>query len=123
MPSYTMKMLSMIFHITSRSHWQTAQSTGFYTADSLATEGFIHCSQVDQVVWVANQFYRGVPDLVLLAIDPAQLTAELRNDVIETGATFPHLYGALNVSAVVQVFDFPPDADGSFHLPSALTNQ
>ena len=74
-------------------------------------------------MWVANQFYRGVPDLVLLVIAPAQLTAELRHDVIETGETFPHLYGELNLSAVVQVVDFPPEADGSFRLPRSLTHR
>ncbi len=106
----------MIFHITPRSHWQQAQQVGEYRAASLETEGFIHCSKAEQVVWVANQFYRGVADLVLLQIDPAKLTAELRYDVIETGEQFPHLYGALNLDAVVQTIEFAPQADGTFSL-------
>ncbi|MBD2462454.1 DUF952 domain-containing protein [Oscillatoria sp. FACHB-1407] len=104
----------MIFHITSRSHWQQAQSIGEYRADSLTTEGFIHCSKAEQVIWVANQFYRNSPDLVLLHIDPSKLTAELRYDAIETGEEFPHLYGALNLDAVTQVIDFSPQPDGTF---------
>lgn len=110
----------MLYHITARSHWQQAQQAGAYQADSLATEGFIHCSYADQVVWVANQFYRASEDLVLLQIDPAHLTAPWQDDEIETGAKFPHVYGAINVGAVVQAIAFPPQADGSFTLPTAV---
>lgn len=106
----------MIFHITPRSDWQQAQRVGVYRAASLETEGFIHCSNADQVVWVANQFYQGVPDLVLLHINPTKLTAELRYDEIETGDRFPHLYGALNLDAVEQAINFSPQADGTFRL-------
>lgn len=110
----------MIFHITSRSQWQQAQQVGEYRADSLETEGFIHCSQATQLIWVANQFYRGVADLVLLQIDPAKLTAPLQYDEIETGEKFPHLYGALNLEAVVQAIAFPLQSDGTFTLPTAI---
>lgn len=110
--------MNLIFHITSRSYWQQAQQAGAYWTDSLNTEGFIHCSTAAQVVWVANSFYRGQEDLVLLCIDPERVQAELRYDLIETGAHFPHLYGALNLDAVVQVVAFEPNADGSFALPN-----
>lgn len=110
----------MIFHITSRSQWQQAQAAGVYRAESLETEGFMHCSRANQVVWVANQFYRGLPDLVLLQIDPAHLAAELRYDEIATGEQFPHIYGALNLDAVVAAIALPPRIDGTFELPTAI---
>ncbi|MDX2216822.1 MAG: DUF952 domain-containing protein [Oculatellaceae cyanobacterium bins.114] len=112
----------MIFHITTRSHWQQAQSLGEYRAPSLDTEGFIHCSKADQVVWVANQFYQNSPELVLLCIDPNRLTAKLCYDAIETGDYFPHLYGALNLDAVTQAIAFPPLSDGTFALPTGVSD-
>ena len=56
---------------------------------------------------------------MLLVIDPAQLTAELvYEDCYEAGETFPHLYGPLNLDAVVRVVPFPPLPDGTFTLPA-----
>jgi len=102
-------MNSMIFHITTRSQWEQAQQLGEYRADSLETEGFIHCSTIDQVVGVANRYYLGQTGLVLLKIECDRLKARLQFDAIETGELFPHLYGALNLDAIVQVLEFEPD--------------
>ncbi len=107
-------MDKMIFHITTQSQWEQAQQLGEYRVDSLEKEGFIHCSTIDQVVGVANRFYRGQTGLVLLKIECDRLKARLQFDKIETEEFFPHLYGSLNLDAVVQVPKFEPEADGSF---------
>lgn len=108
----------MILHITTRADWETAQALGEYRADSLETEGFIHCSTPEQVLGPANSFYHGQTDLVLLIIDPARLSAELvYEDSHQSGQAFPHIYGPLNFDAVTSAVPFPPLADGSFELP------
>jgi uncharacterized protein (DUF952 family) len=109
----------MIYHITARAQWQAAQSEGLYQGDTLATQGFIHASDLHQVLGTANRFYAGQPNLVLLCVDPARLTPELRYEEAD-GQRFPHLYGPLNLDAVAQVLDFPPNADGTFTLPPQL---
>jgi uncharacterized protein (DUF952 family) len=111
-----------ILHATSRDSWSAAQAQGAYAADSLAGEGFIHCSKVDQILRVANVLFRGRHGLVLLVIDPGRLTSELR---WEPGADltterFPHVYGPIDLEAVVRVLDFEPGPDGSFTLPPGL---
>ncbi|MBE9028538.1 DUF952 domain-containing protein [filamentous cyanobacterium LEGE 11480] len=108
----------MIFHITEQSIWSAAQSSGDYRAPSLETEGFIHLSERSQVLWVASQFYAQTSGLLLLGIEPAQLAAELRYDTVPGHGTFPHLYGPLNLDAVVQVWPFEPQANGHFVMPS-----
>lgn len=108
----------MIFHITSRSTWDAALGAGIYEAGSLATEGFIHCSTAEQYVWVANQRFRGRTDLVLLHIDPTRLHCEVRYENLEGGETpFPHVYGAIPITAVLNVTPFLPGADGTFGGP------
>ncbi len=105
----------MIFHITSRATWESALGAGIYEADSLKSEGFIHCSTADQYVWVANQRFRGRTDLVLLHIDEKRLRSEVRYENLEGGAPlFPHVYGAIPIAAVLNVTPFLPHADGTF---------
>jgi uncharacterized protein (DUF952 family) len=113
----------MIFHITSRLAWAAAQEVGHYDTGLPSEGGFIHCSRLDQVITVANRYFHGQHGLVLLVIDPVQLSPELRWEVGEenTSELFPHLYGPLNLEAVVDVLDFEPGLDRGFILPRALT--
>ena len=91
-----------------------------YAPSSLRDEGFIHCSTIAQVIDTANRFYRGQDDLVLLHIDESRLKAELKYEAPAmkhgeaSGELFPHLYGELNVDAVVRVVELPCKLDGSF---------
>ena len=114
--------MAIILHITERRSWQSAQVAGAYRAASLDTEGFIHCSTAEQVVRVANSFYKGQTDLVLLCIEAERLQATLKweqpipsNDP-HSSELFPHIYGAINLEAVVRVVEFPPNTNGTFTL-------
>ena len=116
-PRTAAALMPRIFHITTRAAWDEAQASGRYTADSLQTEGFIHCSQAEQVTWVANTRFRGRTDLVLLHVDEAAVGAEVRRENLEGGTTlFPHIYGPLPVRAVMQVTPMTPSPDGTFEL-------
>ncbi len=110
--------MSIILHITRKESWEQARAAGAYRGDTLASEGFIHCSPPEQIVAVANRFYRGQTGLALLVIDRARVQAPVRDENLEGGETlFPHIYGPLNLDAVVDVVDFPPRADGGFSAP------
>jgi uncharacterized protein (DUF952 family) len=111
-----------ILHAAPRSAWSAAQGQGAYSADTLAGQGFIHCSKAGQILRVANSLYHGQHGLVLLVIDPGRLTSELR---WEPGADlpserFPHVYGPIDLEAVARVLAFEPGPDGSFALPPDL---
>jgi uncharacterized protein (DUF952 family) len=111
-----------ILHIASRDAWEAARTAAHYRGDTLATDGFIHCSTPEQVVRVADAYFRGRSGLVLLAIDPSRLTAELRWEESPDGGVFPHIYGPLNLDAVVCVAEFEPGADGTFALPPGVVD-
>lgn len=111
--------MSMLYHICNATDWQDAQQKGYYAAESLHTEGFIHFSKQNQVLATAQLFYKGQQGLVLLCINPAKLEAEVIYENTMGGEElFPHLYGQLNISAVERVADFFPDDQGNFSLPS-----
>ncbi|HEX5836490.1 MAG TPA: DUF952 domain-containing protein [Anaerolineales bacterium] len=116
----------MIYHITSRTAWNEARQRGDYRAESLEAEGFIHCSTESQVVPVAEKFYTGLGDLLLLVIEPARLTSDLKWEPpsggtpppgVPEGDLFPHIYGPINLDAVVQVLDLQSNPDGNYSLP------
>ncbi|MCC6260221.1 MAG: DUF952 domain-containing protein [Anaerolineales bacterium] len=119
----------MIYHITSRAEWDAAKLQGVYTAPSLETEGFIHCSTHAQVAQVANAFYTGRNDLVLLKIDESQLQPELKWEApagppaenISESDLFPHVFGAINLTAIAAVLDFEPDSTTGIFSPSNLS--
>jgi len=107
----------MILHFCGRADWEAALATGTYSADSLETEGFIHCSTRDQFLRPANALAAGRTDLVLLQVDEAALP--VKYDETPDGV-FPHVYGPIPVAAVIAVHDFPPGPDGAFVEPPDL---
>ncbi|WP_018654144.1 DUF952 domain-containing protein [Actinomadura flavalba] len=110
----TTSALPPLLHIAERRHWEAAETSGApYTwstrGRTLADEGFIHCSADEaQATGVLDRFYADVPreDLVLLVIDQSALTAEVRHEPAD-GALFPHIYGPVPVSAVIEARPLP----------------
>ena len=111
----------MILHITSQEDWEQAKKAGTYKADTLITDGFIHCSTADQLIRVANHMFKHQQGLVLLSIDENRLTSPvIYEDLYGAAEVFPHIYGSLNLNAVQAVDPFPPQADGNFALPVTI---
>lgn len=94
----------MILHVATAEAWAEAKARGSYAADSLATEGFVHCCDERQLAGVAQRYFRGRRGLLVLHIDPSRLTADVRYENLVGGAElFPHVYGGIPVGAVVDV--------------------
>ena len=116
----------MIYHITSRTAWSEARERGDYRAESVETEGFIHCSTETQVVPVAEKYYKGQKNLLLLVVEPALLSSDLKWEPpsggapppgVAEGELFPHVYGPINLEAVVQAIDPESNPDGKYGFP------
>lgn len=97
--------MSEILHVSTREAWGRALAAGAYRAESLATEGFIHCSTRAQLPGVVERYYRGRTGLIVLRIDAGKVTPPLRWEAPKSmpDERFPHLYGPLNTEAVVEV--------------------
>ncbi|OJJ20066.1 hypothetical protein BKI52_16465 [marine bacterium AO1-C] len=118
-----MTQVPHVYHIIPKADWDVAQQEGVYTPVSIQTEGFIHCSNLLQVLGSANLFFKGQTDLLLLKIEVAKLQEKLVYENT-TGGTelFPHLYGKLNLEAVNHVYTLDTHEDGSFMLPQELNH-
>lgn len=101
----------MILHIARRSAWEQAQQDGEYRGDTLAAQGFIHCSTGRQWTRPLRALFAGASDLVLLAIDESALASPPRFEPGDPGDpdgdAFPHVHEAIHVAAVVAVVDIP----------------
>jgi uncharacterized protein (DUF952 family) len=94
----------IIYHITSAEEWKTALFEGMYEAASLKTEGFIHCSTDKQVQGVLDRYFQGKTNLLKLVIDTDKLENELKFELAPSvNQEFPHVYGAINLDAVIGV--------------------
>lgn len=110
----------MIYHITTLREWEQAQVKGEYVPQAFAADGFIHCSDHYQIEDTANRYYASTPDLVVLEIDTDKLLSPLVYENLLGGEmTFPHVYGHLNLDAVISVFEFVHTTDGKLTLPEA----
>ena len=118
--------MRIIYHITTEAGWEAARAAGEVVADSLATEGFIHCSRQGQLLFVADRFFAGQSRLVVLAIDEAGVASWLVNEgpagVGDPFASdvFPHVYGPIPLSAVITAAPLSAGADGHFVFPNSL---
>ena len=112
----------IIYHITKKAEIKKILEGEGYSGDTLQSEGFIHCSTLDQVIGVANQRFKGQADLVLLCIETDLVKPEIRYENLEGGnSIFPHIYGTLNKNAICNLVDLSPGDDGNFMLPKEMS--
>jgi len=92
-----------ILHIATPSEWTAARRTGQIAPPGLADEGFVHCSTRAQLAGTLERHFAGAGPLVLLVVDEAAIAGDLRWEEGLPGERFPHVYGAIPVTAVVAV--------------------
>jgi len=111
----------MILYLTSKADWEKVKDLDSFISPSLETDGFIHCSTVEQVVTVANSFFKDTRNLLLVVIDPLKLNSELIYEGEFKGYTdFPHVYGPINMDSVTDVLEFHSEVLKGYVLPAEL---
>jgi len=94
-----------IFHIAQMS--DAANNSADYQCDSLSSEGFIHCCDRHQLAGVVSRYYQDIDDVVLLVVDVEVLEpALIHENTVGGSELFPHVYGAINRSAIVDTIPF-----------------
>lgn len=93
----------MIYHITTAEHFHSFAGKDYYESPTLHEEGFIHCSTEEQVPGVLQRYFAGQTNLFMLVIDAVKLKPKLKIEAASNGELFPHVYGAINKSAIVSV--------------------
>ncbi len=114
-------MNKIVYCITTIEKWEHAKSKGIYLDESLNNEGFIHCSFSHQLVRVANKHFNGINNLLILCINCKHLKSNIIDeDLYNLNELYPHIYGPINVEAVIKTVAFSCNRDGSFSLPEKI---
>ena len=95
-------MGKIIYHICAASDWENNVHAGYYEHPSLELEGFIHCSTERQVPIVLSKYFSGENNLIKIHIDVSLLDHEMLYEEASDGDFYPHIYGQINLSAVVK---------------------
>ncbi|XDD49861.1 DUF952 domain-containing protein [Leptospira sp. WS92.C1] len=117
--------MNLIYNLAPKKDYERSLKKGFYITDSLETEGFIHSSKRNQVEDTANRIFAGRNDLVLLVVDVGRLKSPLKYEASDSPKfskedgknIFPHIYGPLDMEAILRVYEILPDEDGRFRFP------
>jgi uncharacterized protein (DUF952 family) len=110
-----------IYKICSASAWREAERQGVYrgSADDLR-DGFIHFSTASQVSETARKHFAGQTGLFLIDVDADALGDALRWECSRNDELFPHLYGELDLGAVIAVRDLRARSDGYHEIPELV---
>ena len=102
------------YHLVARAYWDAQLADQPYVPEAFAADGFIHCTDgIERVIEVANRYYRDdAREFVVLVIEKSRIASEWRYDDEER--IYPHVYGALNREAIVDVLDVERAAEGAF---------
>jgi uncharacterized protein (DUF952 family) len=105
-----------ILHVTRADVWADVLASGATSvgAPRLASDGFVHCCTDAQLPAVLGRFHSDISNLVALVLETALLHPEVKwepplhpdgspNTTDEDAMRFPHVYGPINVGAVVAV--------------------
>jgi uncharacterized protein (DUF952 family) len=115
--------MGRIFHFTSKEGLDKYMDENMLVLPSLESEGFIHCSILEQVVDVANFLAPYDEAMQLLEIDEGKVKPEIRyEDAMQNGRLFPHIYGPLNRDAIIAIHKLEWDGEEGYRLPEALRN-
>jgi uncharacterized protein (DUF952 family) len=113
--------MSYIYKISSKALWRDAESQGQFTGAPIdLADGYIHFSAAHQVRETATRHFKGQADLLLATIETDHLGDRLKWEPSRGGDLFPHLYGMLPMTAVVNVIELPLDAEGVPMVPDTL---
>ena len=107
----------LIFHLVPKKKWHNNQRYGLYRPDLKDEEGFIHCSTADQVEDTANRFFKDQNNILLIVINYGKIQSDVKMEDTEgSGQEYPHIYGPLNMDAILDKIKLQSDEDGLFQI-------
>ncbi len=98
-----------IYKIIDADVWAEAESTGEFCGVGIdLADGFIHLSSAGQVTETLAKYFAGQTNLIVVSVDTEKLGDRLRWEASRGGDLFPHVYGSIPMSAVIETRPISP---------------
>lgn len=105
-----------IYHAIDKASWNEPQESGEYIPPTFDEEGFIHTSTEKQLLPTANRKIKVTDNLQVVVIETDKLKPELKFVEASNGEQYPHIYGPLNLDAVVDEIMLVRGDDNNFQI-------
>ena len=99
----------LVYKICTQAIWAETERTGVFPGMPIdVADGYVHLSSLEQSAATIRKYFRGQTGLVMLTVDADTLGDALRWEQSSTGrrGEFPHLYGPLPLSAIIEAMPF-----------------
>lgn len=92
----------LIYHITTQTEWDSQAASLYFSAESLASEGFIHAVEKYQINDILEKYFSNVENIILLEINALELDKELKYEQAQnTFELYPHVYGKIIKTSII----------------------
>ncbi len=114
-------MQNLVYKLFRKSEWREAATSGKFSGspDDIC-DGFIHLSTANQVRGTFGKYFTGEVEPVLVSFAAERLGPALKWELSRNGESFPHLYGPLDWSLAVSVFNIARDQNGAPVFPPEI---
>ncbi|MCP5456048.1 MAG: GNAT family N-acetyltransferase [Thermotogae bacterium] len=110
-----------VLHIVNDKEWNDQSTEKEYITESFKKDGFIHCSDYNQIVRVAESNFAEKEKLTVLVIDTEKLKSKLvYEDLYMLYEKYPHIYGKINKDSVSEIFVMEKDSEGKFFISDEI---
>jgi uncharacterized protein (DUF952 family) len=101
-------------HLVPEAAWEARDRSQGWLPAAYANDGFVHCTDGDAaMIEVANRFYAADPrPFLVLTVDLDRTGSPWRFD--DLGQPYPHVYGPIDLGAVLETRRIIRDPGGRF---------
>lgn len=93
---------TVAFKVLTADQWAQFEADGdFFGAPVDLADGYIHLSTADQLQGTLDKHFQRQAGLMIAEVDLTALAGLIRWELSRGGALFPHIYGALPMTAIL----------------------
>jgi uncharacterized protein (DUF952 family) len=108
---------NIIYKIFLQIEWNEMLANRYFSGSvDDKRDGFIHLSTSIQLAETLSKHFRDKDSIVVAEVDAEKNSELLKYELSRGGNKFPHLYGNLELSSIINYWTLSPDDKGAYDL-------